>query len=140
MEICKPKKTSELYYVELKPSIGDDYHTVLNQISKRREMNKMHFKQKKSQSVKYILVIGAYDGTGVSFENVKSIFKSEEIDVVLEKDIENVKLPKIESDFRISHSELPALIEIFNILDSMKKTIRSTDECFADKNNRASGF
>jgi len=137
---ANPKKTSELYYVELKPSIGDDYHTVLNQISNRREQNKMYIKQKASQNVRYILVIGVYDGTGVSFENVKSIFKSEEIDVVLEKDIENVKLPKIESDFRISHSELPALIEIFNILDSMKKTIRSTDECFADKNNRASGF
>lgn len=135
-----PEITNELYYIELKPSIGDDYHTVLNQISKRREMNKVHFKQKGSQSVKYLLVIGAYDGTGVNFENVKSIFKNEDIEVVLEKDIDNVKLPKIERDFRICPFEIPALNEIFNILDSVKKTIRSTNEYFADRNNRASGF
>lgn len=137
---ANPRKTSEMYYIELKPSIGDDYHTVLNQISNRREMNETHIKQKTSQNVRYILVIGVYDGTGVSFENVKSIFENEEIDVVLEKDIDSVKLPKIESDFRISPFEIPALNEIFIILDSVKKTIRSTDECFADKNNRASGF
>lgn len=137
---ANPKKTSEMYYVELKPSIGDDYHTVLNQISNRREMNETHIKQKTSQNVRYILVIGVYDGTGVSFENVKRIFKTEEIDVVLEKDIDNVKLPKIECDFRISPFEIPALNEIFNILDSVKKTIRSANEFFADRTNRASGF
>jgi hypothetical protein len=135
-----PKISSELYYIEIKPTIGDDYHTVLNQISKRREMNKVHFKQKASQTVRYLLVIGAYNGTGVSFENVKKIFKNEEIDVVLEKDIDSVKLPKIESDFRISPLEIFALNEIFNTLDSVKKTIRSADECFEDKKKRASGF
>lgn len=135
-----PQITSELYYIEIKPTIGDDYHTVLNQILNRREMNRLHFKQKASQTVKYILVIGVYDGTGVSFQNVKGIFKNEEIDVVLETDIDNVKLPKIESDFRIIPSELPALNEILNMLDSVKKTIRSANECFADRNNRASGF
>ena len=137
---ANPKKTSELYYVELKPSIGDDYHTVLNQISNRREMNKMHFKQNASQTVRYILVIGAYDGTGVSFENFKSIFKNEDIEVVLEKDIDNGNLPNIEIDFRISPFEIPALNEIFNALDSVKKTICSANEFFADRSNRASGF
>ena len=135
-----PRKTSEMYYVELKPSIGDDYHMVLNQISNRREMNETHIKQKTSQNVRYILVIGVYDGTGVSFENVKRIFKTEEIDVVLEKDIDNVKLPKIERDFRISPFEIPALNEIFNILDSVKKTIRSANEFSADSKNSAAGF
>jgi len=135
-----PKITSELYYIEIKPTIGDDYHTVLNQISNRREMNRLHFKQKASQTVRYILVIGVYDGTGVSFENVKRIFKNEEIDVVLETDIDNVKLPKIESNFRISPCELHALNEIFNILDSVKKAICSANDYFASKNNRASGF
>ncbi|SFM13959.1 hypothetical protein SAMN05421830_11615 [Desulfomicrobium norvegicum] len=135
-----PKKTNELYYVELKPSIGDDYHAVLNQISNRREMNETHIKQKTSQNVRYILVIGAYDGTGVSFENVKRIFKTEELDVVLEKDIDDVKLPKIERDFRISPFEIPALNEIFNILDSVKKTIRSANEFFEDSKNSAAGF
>jgi hypothetical protein len=135
-----PQITSELYYIEIKPTIGDDYHTVLNQILNRREMNKLHFKQKASQTVRYLLVIGAYDGTGVSFENVKRIFKNEEIDVVLETDIDNVNLPKIESDFRISPSELPALNEIFKILDSVKKAICSANDYFASKNNRASGF
>ena len=137
---ANPRKTSEMYYVELKPSIGDDYHTVLNQISNRREMNETHIKQKTSQNVRYILVIGVYDGTGVSFENVKRIFKTEEIDVVLEKDIDNVKLPKIERDFRISPFEIPAMNEIFNILDSVKKTIRSANEFFADSKNSAAGF
>lgn len=135
-----PQIISELYYIEIKPTIGDDYHTVLNQILNRREMNKLHFKQKASQTVRYLLVIGAYDGTGVSFENVKSIFKNEDIDVALEKDINNVNLPKIERDFRISPYEIPALNEIFNILDSVKKTIRSANEFFADRTNRASGF
>lgn len=135
-----PQIISELYYIEIKPTIGDDYHTVLNQILNRREMNKLHFKQKASQTVRYLLVIGAYDGTGVSFENVKSIFKNEDIDVVLEKDINNVNLPKIERDFRISPFEIPALNEIFNILDSVKKTIHSANEFFADRTNRASGF
>ncbi len=137
---ANPKKISELYYVELKPSIGDDYHMVLNQISNRREQNKKNIQQKRSQTVRYLLVIGAYDGTGVSFENVKKIFNNEEIDVVLEKDIDNVKLPKIESDFRISPFEIPALNEIFNDLDSVKKTIRSANDFFADRTNRASGF
>ena len=45
------KITSELYYIEIKPSIGDDYHAVLNQISNRREMNKMHFKQKTAYEI-----------------------------------------------------------------------------------------
>jgi hypothetical protein len=134
------KITSELYYIEIKPSIGDDYHAVLNQISNRREMNKMHFKQKASQNVRYLLVIGAYDGTGVSFENFKSIFTNEDIEVVLETDIDNVKIPNIENDFRISPFEIPALNEIFKDLDSVKKTIRSANEFFADRSNRASGF
>lgn len=134
-----PKITSELYYIEIKPAIGDDYHTVLNQISNRREMNMMHFKEKASQTVRYLLVIGAYDGTGVSFENVKRIFKHEEIDVVLETDIDNVKLPNIESNFKISPCELPTLNKIFNILDSVKKTICITNEFFADMHNRTSG-
>ncbi|UTF51823.1 hypothetical protein NLA06_08035 [Desulfomicrobium sp. ZS1] len=134
------KINSELYYIEIKPSIGDDYHAVLNQISNRREMNKMHFKQKASQNVRYLLVIGAYDGTGVSYENFKSIFKNEDIEVVLEAEIDNVKIPKIENDFRISFFEIPALNEIFNILDSVKKTIKSADECFVNRKNRASGF
>ncbi|MDO9584535.1 MAG: hypothetical protein Q7J24_15735 [Desulfomicrobium sp.] len=135
-----PKKTNELYYVELKPSIGDDYHTVLNQISNRREQNKKHIKQKTSQNVRYILVIGVYDGTGVSFENVKKIFKNEDIDIVLEKDVDNVTLPKIENDFRISPSEIHVLNEIFNILYSVKKIICITNESFSDRNNRVSGF
>ncbi|NCB85693.1 MAG: hypothetical protein EOM44_14570 [Bacteroidia bacterium] len=135
-----PQITSKLNYIEIKPTIGDDYHTVLNQILNRRDMNKLHFKQKASQTVRYILVIGAYDGTGVSFENVKGIFKNEDIEVLLENDIDNVTLPKIESDFRISPSEISALNEIFNILDSVKKTISIVDECFADRNNCASGF
>jgi len=134
------KKTNELYYVELKPSIGDDYHTVLNQISNRREQNNKHIKQKTSQNVKYILVIGVYDGTGVSFDNVKKIFQNEDIVIVLEKDVDNVTLPKIENDFRISPSEIHVLNEIFNILDSVKSTISITNEFFEDRRNRAAGF
>jgi hypothetical protein len=103
-------------------------------------MNKMHFKQKASQTVRYLLIIGAYDGTGVSFENFKSIFKNEDIKVVLEKDIDNGNLPNIENDFRISPFEIPALNEIFNALDSVKKKIRSANDFFADRSNRASGF
>jgi hypothetical protein len=135
-----PEITNELYYIELKPSIGDDYHTVLNQISNRREKNKTYIKQKSSQNVKYILVIGVYDGTGISFEHVKKIFRNEEIDIVLEQDIMNVNLPNIENNFTISPFEIPALNEIFNILDSVKKTIRCANEWFANINNRAAGF
>lgn len=137
---ANPSTTSELYYIELKPSIGDDYHTVLNQISNRREQNKKYIQQKRSQNVRYLLVIGAYDGTGVSYENFKSIFTNEDIEVVLETDIDNVKIPNMENDFRISPFEIPALNEIFKDLDSVKKTIRSANEFFADRSNRASGF
>lgn len=126
-----PKITSELYYVEIKPTIGDDYHAVLNQISNRREMNKRYFKQKASQSVRYLLVIGAYDGTGVSFENVKRIFKNEEIEIILEKDIDNVNLPMIESDFRITPSEIPALNKIFKILDFVRQNLNKSNEYFS---------
>ena len=105
-----------------------------------KNRNKTYIKQKSSQNVKYILVIGVYDGTGISFEHVKKIFRNEEIDIVFEQDIMNVNLPNIENNFTISPFEIPALNEIFNILDSVKKTIRSANEWFANINNRAAGF
>lgn len=135
---ANPSKTSELYYIELKPSIGDDYHTVLNQISHRRNMNKIAFKPKASQKVNYLLIIGAYDGTGVTFEDVKRIFKNEEIDIILELDIWNTTLPTIERNFSISPYEILTLNEIFCLLDSVKQSF--INDCSVDKNRMASGF
>jgi hypothetical protein len=65
-------------YVECKPSVGDDYPAILRQISAAVPK---HFKS--------ILFIGqnGYVGSGATFEQVKAIFKSRKIDIILQEEL-----------------------------------------------------
>jgi hypothetical protein len=67
--------------VECKPSVGDDYPAVLRQ---------MFSPPYYSEQSKSILSIGpcGYAGAGATFEQVKAIFKSRRIDIVLQEQIQ----------------------------------------------------
>jgi hypothetical protein len=69
---------STAVYVECKPSVGDDYPAVLRQMS--AQMNATS--NRRCRSVLFIGQ-GGYTGTGATFEQVKAIFKSRGIAIVL---------------------------------------------------------
>lgn len=71
--------------VELKPSLGDDFPTVLREI-------KTHIQfagKRKFEKPRAILIVGAYAGEGASWDQVKDIFRASGITAVLESEILN---------------------------------------------------
>lgn len=68
-------------YVELKPSVGDDYPAILRQMMATRE--------RLSGIIASVLFIGdgGYTGTGATLEQVQAIFLSRKVHIVLLKDL-----------------------------------------------------
>lgn len=65
------------HFVELKPSMGDDYPAVLRQIKARKEFGSV-----------IVLMVRTYAGAGATLAQVKEIFKNSGIKVVLRSEIE----------------------------------------------------
>ena len=75
--------------VELKPSVGDDFPSVLRQMKSNGSST---------------LVIRNYTGTGASYEEFKNYFTSQGITVVTENEIEEVIIPPYDSTFHFEES------------------------------------
>ena len=106
-------------YLELKPSMGDDFPAVLRQI----KVNKKRVIEKNRPYVvkaAWVLVIGAYTGQGATFEEVKKLFNTENIYVVLEQEIEGVQLPQYEPKITIESLEIGELQESLKIVEKEK--------------------
>jgi hypothetical protein len=65
-------------YVEVKPSVGDDYPTILRQIDKYS-----------SPYGRRVLLIGEFDARGATLEQVKKIFATKRIKIVMLSELEN---------------------------------------------------
>jgi hypothetical protein len=63
------------YFIELKPTLGDDYASVLRQIDKRR----MITHQKTGKCVPSILIYDEFNGTSATEKQVDEIFRRSEI-------------------------------------------------------------
>jgi hypothetical protein len=62
------------YWIELKPTLGDDYPAVLRQIKQAMKL---------AGTYDATLIIGSYTGIGASFELLKTIFTASHINVIL---------------------------------------------------------
>jgi hypothetical protein len=82
------------FYLELKPTMGDDYPSVLRQMQRYQSQKPGGF---------WVLVIGAYTGTSVTHDQVLRIFAMSKIKVLTMPDISN-------SDFT-PHAERIAQLE-----------------------------
>ena len=82
--ICNSFNSDCQYFIEIKPSLSDDYPSVLRQIKKN--MNFCRLTGRDS----IFLVIGEYTGIGVDYDSLKKIFKSSGIEIIKIEDIEHV--------------------------------------------------
>jgi hypothetical protein len=75
---------SDRVHVECKPSVADDYPAVLRQITSIRDNL-----ERSSRTNRSVLLVGkgGYIGVGATFEQVKNIFASRDIEIVLLKDL-----------------------------------------------------
>jgi hypothetical protein len=71
-----------VYLVEIKPSLSDDYPAVLRQM-----------RSLKSAGCVCILLIGQYQGKGATLDQVRRIFQTSDIRVVLRSEIGSTALP-----------------------------------------------
>lgn len=86
-EDCKFKHKEELY-VELKPSIGDDYPSVLRQIKSSRMIN---YRDGFKRELPCCLIYDAFSADGVSEATMRSMFKSSNIPAFSISDINNYR-------------------------------------------------
>lgn len=73
----KPWRTQQIFVVEAKPTIGDDYPTILRQIKRAAS----------SFDKQYILLYGEYCGAGVDEETFRKIFVNEQITPIRLSDV-----------------------------------------------------
>jgi hypothetical protein len=66
-------------FIELKPTMSDDYPAVLRQIKANKDSLREHGE--------ILLIVGEYTGIGATWEDVKMIFKSSGIKAILMSDI-----------------------------------------------------
>lgn len=81
--------------IEIKPTIGDDFPSILRQIKASMPITCGNFDDPRSQYY-YCLVLRDYIGVGASREQFIQFFQSQGYTVVFFDDIEHIKLPKEE--------------------------------------------
>lgn len=86
-------ETSIEFNIELKPTVGDDYPSIL------RQMNNIGAK---------ILVLKEYTGQGATLDEVKQFFKLSYVTVLLENEIDSIELPNYD---KILEFDFDTLIE-----------------------------
>lgn len=96
---------SDLYLIEIKPVVSDDFPAILRQMKK---------------SGAFILLIGEYNGIGATREEFIEYFKTQGIKVVFETDVEAYELP---------NKELPSFDEL-EIGNSSRKNMKIMKEKF----------
>lgn len=107
-----------VFYVELKPSMGDDFPAVLRQIKMNKKQVKEHYRYHDFRPT-LLLVIGTYTGQGATFEEVKALFKTENINVVLEQEVEDVQLPEYRKKLTHEFLDLPELQESLKMINEI---------------------
>jgi hypothetical protein len=94
-EIFKYQKTNYLQlFIEIKPTIGDDYPSILRQIKASMPVQYEH------PQIKHCLLVGTYTGVGATKEQFVQFFQSQKYKVIFESDINNVQLPPFEEEFQ----------------------------------------
>ena len=68
------------FYIEVKPSLSDDYPAVLRQIKQAIGVLKLEYK--------FVLIVGAYHGIGATWDEVVQMFALAHIKAILMSDIE----------------------------------------------------
>ncbi len=86
--------------IEIKPTIGDDFPSVLRQMKAS-----MPIKQSDSiQKTINCLLVGEYTGEGATKEQFQQFFETQKYKVIFASEIGQVKLPLIEEDFHLNIS------------------------------------
>lgn len=81
-------------FIEIKPTIGDDYPSILRQIKASMPVQYEH------PQTKHCLLVGTYTGVGATKEQFVQFFQSQKYKVIFESDINNVQLPPYEEEFQ----------------------------------------
>ena len=106
-----------VYCCELKPTLSDDYPSVLrkmkNQIQLMKINNEMYYhcidlfnKDYNSDKTKYILLIKSFTSESTSIEELKKIFKQSNIDVIFTYELFTDKLLDLNVTEKLTYSEL----------------------------------
>ena len=96
------------YWLEIKPTIGDDFPSVLRQMKASMPYQHSDYNRDKF----FILLIGEYTGTSVSKSEFIEYFKTQGYIVIFENQIDEIELPKFDKELildekikeRIKHS------------------------------------
>lgn len=80
--------------IEIKPTIGDDYPSILRQIKASMPI------QYESSQTKHCLLVGSYTGVGATKEQFIQFFQSQKYKVIFETDINNVQLPEYQEELQ----------------------------------------
>lgn len=100
-------------FIELKPSIGDDFPSILRQIKANRQRVKRYDKGE----VYWILIVGSYNGKGATYSEVQTFFQNEGILVIQEQDIARIDLERWNIIFSMPQS---GLSELFKSVEAIK--------------------
>lgn len=92
------------YKVEIKPTIGDDFPSVLRQLKASMPVEKYP-----SQRIFNVLLVGEYSGTGASREEFIRFFESQGYRVVFENELERVDVSNICQEYQPSEQITMAL-------------------------------
>ncbi|RII24981.1 MAG: hypothetical protein CXR30_19395 [Geobacter sp.] len=85
--------------LEIKPTIGDDFPSVLRQIKASMPITMEVYDNIVLKKTFYCLLVGEYTGVGASKEQFIQYFQSQKYNVIFVKDLESVLLPDYEEYF-----------------------------------------
>lgn len=93
--------------------MGDEFPAVLRQIKRSKSSKKLGNRNDES---KYVLIIGSYTGTGATYNELKTLFETDNIQVILEQEIEQVEVPTYVKSFSIDPLQLTGLQKSLKLL------------------------
>jgi len=83
--------------IEIKPTIGDDFPSILRQIKASMPVSYDY------DHIKRCLLLGEYTGIGATKEQFVKFFNSQKYIIIFESDINNVNLPQYEEEFHFDN-------------------------------------
>lgn len=99
------------YFIEIKPTISDDFPAVLRQMKASMPCDGYNNYQKDKF---FVLLVGSYTGTSATREEFIEYFATQGYIVIFENDVENLILPNFDKELRVDDS-------IIEKINSIKK-------------------
>lgn len=89
-------RTETKYFIEIKPTVSDDYPAILRQMKASMPNLNGAFSDNF-----HILLVGEYNGKGASRNEFISFFETQGFKVIFKEDLDNVELPEFDKKLKL---------------------------------------